>query len=162
MNKGSHRLGFFIMTLGLLVCLSGCDNLNVTKEKPCLESLAGNWQMTPYSPEWIRSAGLPVPVGISLDLRADGTFTASHMPAWWATHASRPLDEILQGQWAVVRKENAYWVVQLEFTGPKTQEILILRGEGPYLLHQFVSDPDEGKAMVLEKTPKNLRAEQKP
>jgi hypothetical protein len=133
-----------------------------TTEKPQPADVAGHYTLTSQT---VTTGGLSVLTGrhCVVELRPDGTFTASNVPPWEIGSPGTNFFNVLlssSGTWSVGsvgsvddgrRPLKTHWGVDLNSETAKIRPAGLTGKKPPYGLIFTLGDPDSGTVMILEK-----------
>ncbi len=156
-----------LLVPAVLLLVSGCQydphaHLYTTK-KPQTADVVGRYTLTSQTvtrDELAALQGRPC----AIDLRADGTFTATNVPPREIdSPGTNFFDTLLTGSgtWRIdgvgsvddgVRPLKTHWGVYLDSPTNKMQPVGLTGQKRPYGLIFTLGDPDTGAAMILERT----------
>jgi hypothetical protein len=134
-----------------------------TTEKPQSEDIAGHYMLASQT---VTRDGLSVLhcKPCEIELRPDGTFTATSVPPWeLGSPGTNFFSTLLSGSgtWRIdsvggvddgSRPIKTHWGVYLDSHKAKMQPVGLMGHKPPYGLIFTFGDPDSGDAMILERT----------
>ena len=162
-----EQLMRFICLLGTLMIAPGCQydphaHLYTT-EKPKAEALVGYYKLTRQTvakgemPELLKDM-------CSVELRSDGSFSATNLPAWVDGFPGTNFFSTLvsgSGKWRVGSVGpidnggpplKTHWGIYFDGVSNKMESAGLTGSNSPYGLVFTIGDPDSGEAMFFQKT----------
>jgi len=150
-----------LFTCGCCFDPFSCD---YTKKKPASLSIIGTWVLDAESKRLMTTDGkYPQASSPRLILSTDGSFEITDVPDWCFEGLGKSSGTLVSatGTWSI-EKHQEWWAVAFSTKTVKSQNTSVggfegmLRGEAePYKINLTVGDPDEGRAMVFVREPKN-------
>jgi hypothetical protein len=154
------RMALVVVCLFAVLIFTGCPaidtkELNYTRSKPAVSDLIGTWTPDRSSMDEILNRGGYTNIQPAITLRAEGTFSIRDMPDWWSDGfgASHGKVESLDGKWALEKEKEVWdvWIISLR-TGEAYRSVHLYRQKPPLAIFVRVGDPNEGDAMIFERS----------
>jgi hypothetical protein len=154
------------LLLLLALFLAGCPmvdtkELNYTRTKPKKEYLIGTWTPDKETIQDIRTRGHYPEAIHEIILREDGTFSIINMPDWWNNGFGESGGKFISmdGRWSLKEEKDIWtiWVISLETPKEVVGSFNVYHQKPPYSIFVRVGDPNNGKAMIFDRTGTSLK-----
>ena len=149
-------LPLFIIALLSAACpMIDFKESNFTRTKPNKEDLIGVYTPNKKSLQEIRTRGHYPVATHEIILRSDGTFSIKNMPDWWmnGTGESGGKLESLDGRWDLEEAKDIWTIWQISLDTSKARmHVNVYYQRPPYSIFVRVGDPNNGYAMVFDRT----------